>query len=454
MASGTYNLQGAKGGVLQPNWGDNNITSIHGGYNATATSGIDINDQDVDSYPTNFVNNESNNNDRIFRFQNKNINNLTFDGITFTTNNGANHNSRGQVMYVDGTTEGTINFTNCRFKDMVSSNGFGAPCFDFNASGVLNVNFTGCKFTENTCTNNTTYGGVVLLESGASTKLSFENCEFSNNSATTAATKGGGVLFLRAGETTIINCTFLNNSAINGAAIYSLGADATSISKILAFNSTFDDNDATSSSSGNGNGGAIYLGSYTRSMFANSTFTNTNASNDQGVFTMASTTTNQHPYLYLVSCTLSGNSYDITRNLYTVNIYNSILASDLSAKSNHFKKYSIINKTVYANDAARETDATLAAIPLKALSDGVFPLDSDYSSYYSDGMNADGLQALSFTTLPANSGKNSNKGDTNAPEGAGQVTITLTDAQKALLAKDQKGNSRNGTIMGAYVLTE
>jgi hypothetical protein len=32
--------------------------------------------------------------------------------------------------------------------------------------------------------------------------------------------------------------------------------------------------------------------------------------------------------------------------------------------------------------------------------------------------------------------------------------ITLTDEQKALLAKDQKGNDRKGTIMGAYVLTE
>lgn len=32
--------------------------------------------------------------------------------------------------------------------------------------------------------------------------------------------------------------------------------------------------------------------------------------------------------------------------------------------------------------------------------------------------------------------------------------ITLTDDQKALLAKDQKGNDRTGTIMGAYVETE
>jgi hypothetical protein len=35
--------------------------------------------------------------------------------------------------------------------------------------------------------------------------------------------------------------------------------------------------------------------------------------------------------------------------------------------------------------------------------------------------------------------------------------ITLTDEQKALLAKDQKGNDRTegtGTIMGAYVKTE
>ena len=32
--------------------------------------------------------------------------------------------------------------------------------------------------------------------------------------------------------------------------------------------------------------------------------------------------------------------------------------------------------------------------------------------------------------------------------------LTLTDAQKALLAADQKGNPRGGTIMGAYVLTD
>lgn len=446
VAAGTYNLQAANSGVLTPTWDAGNAKiTIKGGYADGGST------QDPDVNITAFVNNESANNDRIFRFQNKNVRTLTFDGITFTTNNGTNHNSRGQIMYVDGSTSGELNFVNCRFKDMQSSNAFGAPCLDFNASGELKVNFTQCAFTGNSCTNNTSYGGAVLLESGASTQLSFENCLFDSNSAT--GSKGGGALFLRDGETTINGCTFSGNSATNGAAIYSLGAGATNISKVLAFNCTFDDNDASSTTNGNGSGGAIYLGSYTRSMFANSTFTNTSASNDQGVFTLPSTTSNQHPYLYLVSCTMSGNSYDITRNLYTVFIYNSILTSDSGAKSNHFKKYSIINKTVYQDDAARATDATLSAIPLQSLSNGVFPLDGNFSSYYDAGMSVTDLQGLSFTTLPANSGKNNNKGDSNAPEGAGAVTLTLTQDQIDLLANDQKGNLRNGTIMGAYVLT-
>ena len=75
-----------------------------------------------------------------------------------------------------------------------------------------------------------------------------------------------------------------------------------------------------------------------------------------------------------------------------------------------------------------------AAVPIRSscavpYDDGVYPLKSTYSSH-TQGMTAAAIQELTFDN------------------------ITLTDDQKALLAKDQKGNDRAGTIMGAYVLTE
>ena len=73
---------------------------------------------------------------------------------------------------------------------------------------------------------------------------------------------------------------------------------------------------------------------------------------------------------------------------------------------------------------------TNIAFSLGTFNKGVFPLEATYETAYSQGMSATDLQDLTFNN------------------------ITLTDEQKALLAKDQKGNDRKGTIMGAYVLTE
>ena len=110
-------------------------------------------------------------------------------------------------------------------------------------------------------------------------------------------------------------------------------------------------------------------------------------------------------------------------------IYNSILMGPSNTEHNNVSKnYSIINNTLYSTKNTKTQEGI--TFTLGSFKNGVYPLNSDYSTLYTQGMSADDLKKLTFTN------------------------ISLTPEQKDLLAKDQKGNDRGDSkIMGAYVLT-
>lgn len=167
---------------------------------------------------------------------------------------------------------------------------------------------------------------------------------------------------------------------------------------------------------------------YSYSLIANSTITNTDGT--------ALCTNNGAPRFYLVSCTLADNTYDFDRNFNNGWFYNTICASaEFTASKDNQKRaqyYSIFGSNRFAAGGTTTPAATVTDLGKNCLgtySNGVYPLsdNSTYASHYSQGMTVDDIQKLTFTN------------------------ITLTD--KDLLAKDQKGNDRTGTIMGAYVKT-
>ena len=246
------------------------------------------------------------------------------------------------------------------------------------------------------------------------------------------AANGGGIHTVAGADCYIKGCTFTGNTATNGAALRTEGSDG-NISKLVVLNSLFKDN-VPSTKTGN-NGGAVQATSnYSYSLIGNTTF----AATDGTALVTGGNTGDNAPYFWLVSCTFADNTADYDRNYNKGWFYNTICASaEFAANRDNQKKaqyYSIFGSNRFAAGGTTTPAATVTDLGKNCLgtySNGVYPLsdNSTYELHYSDGMTVDDIQKLTFTN------------------------IVLTDDQKALLAKDQKGNDRTGTIMGAYVKT-
>ena len=191
----------------------------------------------------------------------------------------------------------------------------------------------------------------------------------------------------------------------------------------------------------NRNGGCVYATDYNYLLFANCTFSD-NTVGTGGIISMGRSGSVDYNKLYLVSSTIDGPNDGIQRNSKVNVVYNSIV---LGSKTNTPQNLSINHSiwgtgsqvniygasTLQTNgnytNTATSTDVEFS---LGTYSNGVYPLNSAYESLYSQGMSVTDIKAKALTF----------------------DNITLTPEQIDLLAEDQKGNPRNGTIMGAYVL--
>ena len=364
--------------------------------------------------------------------------NLTFDGCTISGNTA---NKGGGFIYNQNS--GAVVFKNCTLENNAATNstGLGGAIY---ASGAGTIELFNTSVSGNGTDVQAQHGGAVWMGGTIEVKM-HRGCTVSNNKvssrggvvlvaetakfrADTVVFSGnyganGGVIHVNGGTAWVNSCEFSGNSATNGAALRAAGS-ADSQANLIATGCLFDANIPSGSSNG---GGCINATTYSRSIIANSTITNTSGGNG-AAFSIAEGAAGTWGYIYALSCTFSGNTVVFGRNYNYCYFYNCIADCNVTT-GNPGKTYSILGDNRYStNKTVVETEAGLGAACLGTFSNGVYPLNSTKAASYGAGMSAADLQALTFDN------------------------ITLTDDQKALLAKDQKGNDRDGNIMGAYVL--
>ncbi|MCL2156622.1 MAG: right-handed parallel beta-helix repeat-containing protein [Methanobrevibacter sp.] len=130
----------------------------------------------------------------------------------------------------------------------------------FTISGTLNLTFTNITFINGNITGN----GGTIYNTYSGTRLTFINCEFINNTASSY----GGAIHTYSNNFEVINCTFTSNRASHAGAIYSESNNFT-----LAA-STFINNSANN---GDYYGGAVYNTYSINSTVTNCTFINNTA---------------------------------------------------------------------------------------------------------------------------------------------------------------------------------
>lgn len=415
----------------------------------------------------------------------------TFDGTSFagdgTTNNALNGGALAVMKGASATLQNGCSFTNC------VTSGQGGAIFNHGSITVNGTSFSGCKaayagaiqtdgyadigidaactFTNNVATANAGSIRFQKTDSGADTPtLTVKNSTFQGDGSTTNAVLGGAIDVASAslepvidncsfsslkvtsggairsiGLLSVANCSFLNNTATSkGSAVYSYGS-AGNIAKAVIINSLFKGNESTPTdgSGSNQKGCTLLTGNYSYMLAANSTFTgNIEHSKSHGIISPETSTSN---IAYVVSCTFSENLYsdgsstsagpDIARTTSYIKVYNTISTNTTPDIANVVRQNSIFTLRRFTTNKSTYVDMDAFALGTYSDSKGVYPLNSTYATGekggYNDGMTVEAIQELTY--------------DSN---------LTLTDAQKALLAADQKGNPRGGTIMGAYVLTD
>ena len=127
-------------------------------------------------------------------------------------NNSATYN--GGAVWLFAST-GNVSITNCIFQNNSATYGGGAVGLEL-LTGI--VSLTNCTFQINNATND---GGAVWLTL-LSGNVSITKCTFQNNSAT----YDGGGIFITFDDLLIIDkSTFINNTAVRGAAVYTFVVD-------------------------------------------------------------------------------------------------------------------------------------------------------------------------------------------------------------------------------------
>ena len=436
LAAGVYELPATIEFLISVN----NKTAIYGGY-PTNLTGTSLEGRDVTDHETIITKNGGT---RLFYSNGSNLYDWTWDGITFTLNEGKTSTQRGGVFYLNNSTKGTLKFNDCTFRNVESTDTNGGGVFCINTEdNVAKITFTNCDFLNNKTAK---VGGAVFVQDGRAATLTFKDCDFTGNTATSA----GGAIGNCVGTIIINGCTFSNNSSSNhGAAICAYGESPISgvsvpsgenYANVYVYNTLFTKNDVS-----NHQGGAIKIHGKTNLALVNSTL-HENVAKD-GIIRLRSGSTSSIK-AWIISCTFSGNNkYSLYNQSSDAYIYNTIMDDPTSYTANQaVGGASFWNSVIYNSKYYNITSGELAGKALvTTLTDMneleasvVDTFDSDNGVYsvigaaQTTGMSSEALAAL-------------------GAEGSALMTaMPLFDASK--LTVDQKGKSRAGkTIMGAYV---
>lgn len=306
---------------------------------------------------------------------------------------------------------------------------------------VLNskANFVDCEITGNTATAGT--AGAMIHESDAT----FTRCTFSNNTNN----KNAPGIWSSAGNVVFDECVITGNITSNGigGGIYCLdAANSKTPTNTYIYNSYIASNGNEASKSSR-RGGGLYLREASNTVIVNTTITDNRAGNGGGVATYQ--VDGAPTSLVMISCTVTGNESTATGggvevgNGVTAKIYNTIIsgntdvsgASDLAVTGADSKvvagklpaalEYCVNGSSVYGA-AAELTSASFAPSTMLGTLDGVvFPLVGEGNPALTMGMPVAELKNL--------------------------VSGYDPEMDKEQLGRDQKGNTRSGAVMGAYV---
>ena len=432
LAGGTYELPTTIEFLINVN----NRTAVYGGYPSDLT-GTSLDGREAKKYETIITKDGGT---RLFSGNGSTLYDWTWDGITFTLNEGTTTTYRGGAFYLNNSTKGTLKFNNCTFKNIESTdtNGGGVICINTQTNDAK-LTFTNCDFINNKTAK---VGGAVFIQDGRKATLTFKGCNFTGNNATSA----GGAIGNCVGTIIVDGCTFKDNySTAHGGAICTYGeglsdnATITGQANAYIYNSLFDNNDVSSTSQGgsikaHGNGNLVVV---------NSTFRNSSAST--GIIRLRSQVA-ESVKAWVIGCTFSDNNKNSFYNQSSLAyIYNTVMNDPSSFIANQTTGgtsfwNTIVFNTSYYNIASGElpgknalttlTDIkTLDATVVGGFENGVYSVTG---AALTDGMSSADLAAL-------------------GEEGSALMTaMPLFDTEK--LTVDQKGTSREGKkIMGAYV---
>lgn len=155
-----------------------------------------------------------------------NGNDITFNGFGFSNN--AKDLQGGSGLYVNGDNTTTIDINNCIFSENVNSGGTGGGGL-FVLNGA-NVTISGTCFNNNSHSTGfgVDYGGAILVGEGST--VTIDNSSFDSNSAVSSGNGGAIAINSTNGSTggtpsvDLNNCSFSNNSAPDGADIFTRGS--------------------------------------------------------------------------------------------------------------------------------------------------------------------------------------------------------------------------------------
>lgn len=319
-----------------------------------------------------------------------------------------------------------------------------------NSSGSGSYKINGATFYKNN-------GGGVIV---GGSRVLFENCQITGNKG-----KGNAGLFnAEKSETTFRNCSFTSNSGANGACIWNFAGDLTLYDCTIANNTSTGVGcglynfatggllsrvylcgcEISGNSAGASRGGGFYGREGSESVLLNCTIHDNECVKGSGAGVALYGTQAAPSALTMVSCTVTGNTTKtfgagVEAAPYgSLRLYNSIISGNTSGNADGgdlvgtddkpgslapVTRYTIAGNTVYDNGA--EKGSFDPASMLGALKGGVYPLVGSANTARTLGMPAAELGAI-------------------------ESGISLPLVAEDLL-RDQKGNTRSGAVMGAYV---
>ena len=357
---------------------------------------------------------------------------VTIEGSTISNNGDETTDGVGRGLYVYGEAEKSAKATvkNTTISGNLSGakgNNAGFYIRGENETANVEATFTNCTIKENV--GNMGGGG-----GGTHSKVTLDNCDLTGNVG-----KGNGVFYFMVNvELNVINSRIIDNVGQKNALFYLYSNAATGDVKVNIVNSVFKGNQAVD------RGSVMYVRSDVGAAIdvtcVNTTFTGQNGGTVVHLYAKGDAKVKAD----LISCTIAGNNITGTKAkgstlseetaATTINLYNTIVAGNTQADGTDLYKHasgvvayqnSVLTSAVYGADGAVVEGKSFDATALGAYADGVLPL-SNTSVAWTDGMAAADLYTVGSAI---------------------NATIFTEDVMK----KDQKGNARNGNVMGAYV---